>query len=651
MAKNPKSSPLFILAAMITTLAALYFAREIVLPVALAILLSFLLTPLANRLERWRIPRMLSVVLVVAMSFSVLGLLGWIVTDQLVDLSRQLPANKQNLISKTQWISETANKVLNEASRFGKFGRTPAKSSETNDQKAGAVTDATTPKKSEPKNRKAGEPSSTLAADAAKLNEAGEAMETPAERDAVPVRVVGSSASPFEFIKGWLGPIVSPLATGFIVIILTLFMLLDREGQRSRLIQLFGRSHLHATTEAVHDVAQRVGAYLRSLFLVNAGYGFVIFLGLWIIGVPSAMLWGVLAFALRFLPYLGPWIAAAVPILISIATSQGWTQPIIVFGWYVTVELVVYNFVEPFVYGSIVGVSTVGILVAALFWTWLWGPIGLVLAMPMTVCLLVAARYVPQLRFLTILLGDQSTLSASEHVYQRLLAFDYQEPLKHAQKHLKESSLADYYDGVLLPALRMAEHDRDSDLLNEDQSAFVVEATEDLVEELGDEAFAAISSKADGDGKPPITISPAALNEESVTTRVLCIPLRDQADETASHMLAQLLVAEGFDVVTDGANSLASQVVDRVADSESDIVVISAMPPLQPRDSRLLWKRLRNRYPDLPIVVGFWTSSDKKDGLPSPENDVVSKVATTLAEAVTLVRTMAAQRNLSAKTA
>jgi methylmalonyl-CoA mutase cobalamin-binding subunit len=183
-------------------------------------------------------------------------------------------------------------------------------------------------------------------------------------------------------------------------------------------------------------------------------------------------------------------------------------------------------------------------------------------------------------------------------------------------------------------------------LLNEDQNAFVVEATEDLVQELGDEAFAAISSKADGDERPPLAISPAASNDETVTTRVLCIPLRDQADETASHMLAQLLVAEGFDVVTEGAKSLASQVVDRVADSESDVVVISAMPPLQPRDSRLLWKRLRNRYPDLPIVVGFWTSSDNKNDLPSPDDDTVSKVATTLAEAISLVRTMAMQARL-----
>jgi predicted PurR-regulated permease PerM/methylmalonyl-CoA mutase cobalamin-binding subunit len=651
MAKGSKSSPLFILAAMITAVAALYFAKEIVLPIALAILLSFLLTPLANRLESWRIPRTLSAVLVVAMSFSVLGLLGWIVTVQLVDLGRQLPENKQNLISKTKWISDTANKVLNEVSRIGKFHQPPAETTAASDQKPGAAADATAPNKSQPNTKKAPDLPSPVAANTTNVNEAGEILETPAEREAVPVRIVGSSTSPLEFIKGWLGPILSPLATGFIVIVLTLFMLLDREQQRSRLIQLFGRSHFHETTEAVQDVAKRVGAYLRSLFLINIGYGFAIFLGLSIIGVPNAMLWGVLAFALRFLPYLGPWIAAAMPILISIATSSGWTQPLIVFGLYVLVELIVYNFVEPFVYGSVIGVSTVGILVSALFWTWLWGPIGLVLAMPMTVCLLVAARYVPQLRFITILLGDESTSSPPEHVYQRLLAFDYHEPLKRAQKHLKESSLASYYDGVLLPALRMAEHDRQGDLLNDDQNAFVVEATEDLVQELGDEAFAAISSKVGSDAQPPLAISPAGSNDETMTARVLCVPLHGRADEAASHMLAQLLVAEGFDVVTEGAKSLASQVVDRVADSESDVVVISAMPPLQPRDSRLLWKRLRNRYPDLPIVVGFWTSSDNKNGLPSPDDDTVSKVATTLAEAVSLVRTMAVQHNLSAKTA
>ncbi len=651
MARNPKSSPLFILAAMITALAALYFAREILLPVALAILLSFLLTPLADRLERWRFPRSVAVVLVVAMSFAVLGGLAWIVTDQLVDLSRQSQATKQNLIAKTQWVSTTLNKLRNDISRIGKPHQNSTETSTNGEKQTDSKTNANELKKSHPAEKKSSEPSSPLAASAKKIDEAGEIMETRAERDAVPVRVIDSSPSPFAFVQSWLGPLVSPFATAFIVIILTLFMLLDREGQRSRLIQLFGRSHFHTTTEAVHDVATRVGRYLRSLFLVNACYGFVIAIGLAVIGVPSAMLWGVLAFAMRFLPYLGPWIAAAVPILISVATSDGWTQPLIVFGWYLAVELVVYNFIEPFVYGSIIGVSTVGILVAALFWTWLWGPIGLVLAMPMTVCLLVAARYIPQLRFLTVLLADEQPLSPAERVYQRLLAFDYHEPLKIAHKHLKESSIASYYDDVLMPALRMSEQDRHNDLLNEEQSTFVIEAADDLIEELGDEAFAAISAKADGHAKTPQSVGSDPSDDATAVARVLCIPLHDQADETASHMLAQLLVASGFDVTTEGAKSLTSEVVDRVAESESDLVVISVVPPIRSRDSRLLWKRLRTRYPDLPIVVGFWTGADKKEDLPAPENDPASKVATTLAEAVSLVRTMAVQNNLSAKTA
>lgn len=469
-------------------------------------------------------------------------------------------------------------------------------------------------------------------------------IESPDERAAIPVRVVGSSQSPFELIRDWLGPLVAPLTTAGIVVILVLFMLLDREGQRSRLIQLFGRSHFHTTTEAIHDVARRVGRYLRTLFLVNAGYGFVVATGLSFIGVPNAMLWGALAFAMRFLPYLGPWIAASLPMLISIATSDGWTQPLLVFGWYLAVELVVYNFIEPFVYGGIVGVSTVGIFVAALFWTWLWGPVGLVLAMPMTVCLLVAARYVPQLRFLTILLADQQPLSVPERVYQRLLAFDYHEPLKLAQKHFKESSLASFYDDVLIPALRMAEQDRHEDLLSDDQSAFVLESAGDLVQELGDEAFAAITTNATGPDATPLAINSAG-GKPQTKARVLCIPLRDQADETASHMLAQLLVAEGFDVATEGANSLISEVVERVADSACDLVVISIVPPIRPRDSRLLWKRLRDRYPDLPIVVGFWSGSEHHEGVLEPE--LQSKVATTLSHAVAQVRALAEQIQLA----
>src|SRR3954468_11660321 len=657
MAKDQKSSPLFILVAMITAVAALYFAREILLPVALAVLLSFLLTPITDRLERWRIPRVFAVLLVVAMAFSVIGGLGWIVTDQLVDLSQQLPEHKQNLIEKIKRlrpnspafarVSEAFSDIHQEIVKTGK-GSVAAKTKSGGEPavaKDGAKGTTTAEKKDA-----AGK--STADLNAHELAATGKPLESPAEKEAIPVRVVELPRSPLESLQGWLGPLVAPFTTAGIVFVLMLFMLLDREGQRSRLIQLFGRSHFHTTTEAVHDVAVRVGQYLRSLFLVNAGYGAVITLGLLLIGVPNALMWGVLGFAMRFLPYLGPWIAAAVPILISIATSSGWTQPLLVFGWYLLVELVVYNFVEPFVYGGVVGVSTVGILVTALFWTWLWGPIGLVLAMPMTVCLLVTARYVPQLRFISILLADQPPLSPHEQVYQRLLAFDYLEPMKLAHKHIKEASLASFYDDVLIPALRMAESDRQEDVLNDEQTTFVMEAAEDLVAELGefqDLKAQDSAGKASGDGAhAPATATPGSGNPKA---RVLCVPLVDEADEAASRMLAQLLLADGFDVDMQGAKRLTSEVVERVADSESDVVVISVLPPLGLRDSRLLWKRLRSRYPTLPIVVGFWTGNEKKDGVPEPGDDHLSRVATTLSEAVTLVRSMGAQQKLTAKTA
>ena len=609
MAKDRGSSPLFILVAMLSAVAALYFAKEILLPIALATLLSFLLSPLVANLERWHFPRVLAAVLVVLMSVAVLGGLGWIVTNQLVDLTRQLPHHEHNLIAKIKSlrpnspalnrVSKTLDDLRHELVHGGEIDQKK--------EKSGAAASTAESERQQPKATP--EPAApTLEDTAGEMEPSGAPSATTPEIEAIPVKVVELPSSPLEIVQSWLGPLVGPLMTTGLVVILVLFMLLDREGQRSRLIQLFGRSHLHSTTEAVHDVAGRVGRYLRSLFLVNACYGVVIAAGLWLIGVPSAMTWGVLSFALRFLPYLGPWLAASMPLLVSIAASAGWVEPLLVFGWYVVVELVTYNVVEPLVYSSSVGISTVGVLVSAIMWTWLWGPIGLILAVPMTVCLVVAARYVPQLRFITVLLAEESPQTPTERVYQRLLAFDYREPLKLAQLQLKELPLVRYYDDVLIPALRMAEQDRHNDLLSDDQTTFVFEAAEDLVQDLGDEAFAAVTEQANAEEAASTSINQSPSGNGSPTARVLCIPLRDLSDEATSHMLAQLLVAEGFDVVTEGVKSLTSEVVDRVADSNSDIVVISIVPPIRSRESRLLWKRLRSRYPHLPIVVGFWAA-------------------------------------------
>jgi predicted PurR-regulated permease PerM len=476
----------------------------------------------------------------------------------------------------------------------------------------------------------------------------------PAKPETVAPAAPNPVAQPFELsydallslMQNWIGSLVAPVTTLGLVIILVLFILLDRESQRTRLVQLFGRSHLHSTTEAMRDVARRVGRYLRMLFVVNATYGVAITCGLAMIGVPGAITWGVLAFSLRFLPYIGPWIAATMPILVSIALSAGWTQPILVVGWFLIVELISNNVIEPLLYGSSIGISTVGVIVSAIFWAWLWGPIGLILAMPMTVCIMVGSRYVPQLRFLHVLLADETPASPHERVYQRLLSFDYHEPLKLAQKHLKETSLTQYYDDILLPALRLAEQDRHADLLSEEQSTFVLEATSDLIQELGDEAYAAIAAEASDFDNDSVPINAATHGQARPAARVLSVPLRDEADKIASQMLAQILVAEGFDVATSGIKSLTNELVEQVVDSECSLVIISILPPIGPRDSRLLWKRLRSRYPKLPIIVGYWAEPSHKDDLPVPNSDIYSKVATTLSEAVSIAKGLAVQLKL-----
>jgi hypothetical protein len=360
-------------------------------------------------------------------------------------------------------------------------------------------------------------------------------------------------------------------------------------------------------------------------------------------------MWGVLGFALRFVPYIGTWISATLPIIVSVALSPGWTEPMLVVGWYLFIELIFNNVVEPLVYGSTTGVSTIGVIFSAIFWTWLWGPMGLILSMPMTVCLLVAARYVPQLKFLSVLLGDQPPATAADRTYQRLMSFDYREPLKLAHQKTKETSLATYYDDVLIPTLSLIEHDRHADLLTDEQTSFVLEAAEDMVQELGEAEQRRLDHER---AKQIVKTQDAPPTEpELPTTRILCIPLRDIADEITCRMLAQLLTVQGFEVEVGAANSLTSELVDQVADTDADVVVISVLPPVEPRDSRLLWRRLRSRYPRLPIIVGFWTATTQRDSLAEPVEDAASQVVTSFAEAISGARVMAARPKLQTKTA
>ncbi len=650
MPPTRNTSPLFILVSAVVVIASLHFAKEILLPLALAILFSFLLTPLLNRIERLRIGRIPSVLLVVGITFTIFGVLGWIVTAQLIDISGQLPTVKSNVIAKVRAVtpsSKTLTRFFDAVDDLSKEFSVEGDDQTAADKESGekASADESTGK-SNPQNGLISTAEATQAArtpaDDSKTTAPGEKTSAHAD-EAVKVNVVSMPPSPFTQIQSWLGPLVAPLATAGMVVVLVLFILIDRENQRDRVIQLFGSNNLHATTEAFVEATNRVSRYLRMQFLINAAYGICIAVGLWLIGVPSAITWGVLGFSLRFLPYIGPWIAAAMPVIVSFAFASGWAQPIYVLSLFLVLELLLNNVAEPLLYGSSVGVSSVGVIISAIFWTWIWGPIGLILAMPITVCLMVAARHVPQLRFLTVLLGDRPAMTLPERIYHRLLAFDYHEPLKIAQKHVKSGSLASFYDEALIPALKLAEEDRHAGQLNEDQEAFVHEAAEDLVEEVGEAAAA-------HEEKPAVEEASTPVHADLPPARVLCIPLRDEADEITSRMLAQLLTSEGFHVESGTADSLTSELVEQVAQQEIDLVVISILPPIAPRDSRLLWKRLRHRYPDLPIIVGFWSGASGIEKIVRPEDDHASQMVTTLADAVSMVRSTAAGRRVVAKT-
>ena len=372
-------------------IAALYFARDLLIPLALAGLLTFLLAPLVTRLERW-IGRIAAVLLVVATIFSATGVAGWVLTRQLVDLATRLPDYKINIETKIRSFQ------LPSTGPFKRLSETVAElKKDLQGSDAPTVSQAT------------GKPGSAVAVPAsAAATQQVQVVET-------------SKANPLQLLQLILSPLLGPLGTAGLVILLVIFMLLKREDLRSRLIRLLGQGRISATTRAMEDAGQRVSRYLLMQFLVNVSFGIAVAVGLFFIGMPNAILWGAFATVLRFIPYIGPWIAAAFPLVLSLAVSPTWMMPLLTLGIFVSLELICSNVVEPWLYGSSTGVSSIALIVAAVFWTWLWGPIGLLLSTPFTVCLVVIGRHVPRLAFFSILLSDEQALTPAEECYHRLL--------------------------------------------------------------------------------------------------------------------------------------------------------------------------------------------------------------------------------------
>jgi predicted PurR-regulated permease PerM len=662
-----RSSRFLLLASIFLVVAGLYFAQEVLIPLALAILFSFLLGPLVRRLERRGLGRASSVTIVVLVAIGIVTALTWVTTAQILTLLDELPKYKNEIVFKVHAFQD----------RFTHRGGTMDKISSTWQEIEKASTQPAT------------QPSTTQSSATGLRTPLQHAIEDP--RDAATRELAGvppNGADPIgqsrdnpvwvapvekpepylNKAKAYLGPVVGPLGTAGLVIVFVIFMLLQREDLRDRIIRLIGKGQIHVTTTALDDAATRISRYLTAQAIVNGTYGIAIGIGLWAIGYfvggksfPSFVLWGLLCALLRFIPYIGPWIAAAFPLTLSLAVYHGFGVFVGVISLFVVIELLSNNLMEPMLYGASTGMSTVAILVSAVFWTWLWGATGLVLATPLTVCLVVIGKYVPQLQFLDILLGDEPSLEPPARMYQRLLALDQEEAAELAQGHLKETgSLERVYDEVLLPALAMAEQDRHKGKIDEEREAFINQSMRDMIDELGDaarlldeqragedvkEAAAATVAKAkgqspsatppssptaNGNGKPAASAKPnvqvsgaatvgadveqpKALSGErpmlpkGCTVNVVCLPARDEGDDIANAMLVQLLALRGYCAYGIPVAALASEMLDAVEKRQAHVVVVSALPPGAVSYSRYLCKRVHVRYPEMLMTVGLWT--------------------------------------------
>src|ERR1700680_2554810 len=570
-------SRILTLVTAVVVITALYFARVMLVPLALAVLFTFVLAPLVSALERIRIPRFLAIFLVVGIAVTGIGVMGWTVGNQLIDVTNQLPSYKTNIKEKIDAIHNPKNRRLDRAADAMKeLGKEIAEN-----------------------------PTAPTESAASSLKNSGNNKST-AQPKALPVQVFQPASNPLESLNS----VITPLGSAVIVVVLTIFMLAGREDLRNRLIGLVGHGHLNLMTQTLDDAGSRVSRYLLLQLVINACFGVVIGLGLYLIGIPNAMLWGVVAALLRFLPYIGSPLAAILPILLSLAIFATWTRPVATIGLYLTVELLVGNFLEPLLYGAHTGISSFAILFAAIFWTLIWGPIGLLLSTPLTVCLVVIGRHVPTLGFLNILLGDQPVLSPEAHYYQRLLAMDQTEAKKVLEEYLKTNSLEDLYDAVVIPALALAEQDRHHDDLDAITEKFICKSTKELIDELGDkskEPAAAEVQKAQLD-LAALSAPRLRLEPPSYVTRVVCIPARDEADEIVGIMLTQLLERAGYHAQAISIGTTA-EMLAQVKEATPDIVCISALPPFALLHARDLYKRVRSNVPNAKIIVGLWKFS------------------------------------------
>lgn len=554
----------------IVVVATLYFGRVVFVPLALAFLFSLLLAPAVSALEWIRLPRLIAVPLVLLAVFGALGGLAYRTSQEFIDVTNQLPTYKKTIEDKVHFIRRSSTPQLDKASNSVR---------ELEDELSNSAN-------SNPGSRKP--------------------ITAPAKP--LPVQVV-TPTNPISSVENVFGP----LANVILVTIFTIFMLLGREDLRDRFIRLAGgkrSSTMSQATQALDEASRRINRYLFLQLLVNACYGVTISTALYFIGIPNAALWGLCAAIFRFLPYIGPPLAAAMPVLLSLAVFAGWQHAVLTVALFAVLELLVSNFVEPLLYGAHVGLSALAILVAAVFWTLLWGFPGLVLSTPLTVCLVVLGRYSPAFSFLNILLGDEPVLEPHAQYYQRLLSLDQTEARQIAEQYCKDKPLEELYGSVVIPALSLAEQDRHRDQLDKHTENYIFQSTREIVEELAESIEAPSYRHLTPDTDSLFPVEPGsedAFVAKSRAFSVLCIPANDTADEIVALLLCQLLERRGFSAQSIPVAAIA-HMLDTVTESKPDVVCISALPPFAIDHARALYSAVRAKFPGQDQIVCLWHS-------------------------------------------
>lgn len=664
---------------ILISVAVLWLAQAVLIPLVLAALLAMLLGGPVQRLERWRVPRVAAVTACVLVMAALIVGFGWLVGVQVVNLAENMKGYRTEIAAKVKRVrgSGTGTSTISNIKEAAEIITGPA--SKPAAQPAGgpstrpAVATQPTTGPAVVSMLEAVAPAPLAAvgsrdtADRARDAVAAEPRATakqaattqPAGTDDAPwfVYALPPPETDLAMVGRWLGLALGPLGTAGVVVVFVFFILLEREDLRDRVIRLVSHGKYTVTTTAVDDGLTRVLKFMRAQAIVNGSYGIAVAVGLCAISLtldrrhevfPSFLIWGLLGAVLRFVPYVGPWIAAAFPLTLSLAAYPGFTVFAAVIGMYLLIELVSNNIMEPMLYGATTGLSTMAILVSAVFWTWLWGPVGLLLATPLTVVMMVVGRYAPPLHFLEVLLGDRPAMSPAERVYQRLLAGDEDEALDVATAQAAEHGLLHAFDEVLLPALSMEEHDCAQGLLDDDREHAVKDGMRRIVEELGqgakatraEDAAAAAVAAAATDGKSAPGAAAAARPAAPVPSgiKVAVLPAHDEADELAGLMLTYLLRLDGADAVNVSQNALAAEMVEAVTAFAPHAVLISATPPAAVSHVKYLMRRLAGTVPDERVAVGVWSAKADADTLRKRLNAAQVPLTTSFREALAAVR-------------